>query len=98
MITVHFLLALIVLFVLDAATTVYILKRGGEELNGPLAWLMGEIGVKEALIVVKVVAFGAIAYVAEGVPNGVRIAILGGYVLLVGWNLYQVFELKREQS
>ncbi len=45
---------LVLLQLLDIYTTHRILECGGRELNKPLAWLMGRLGVVPGLLVVKV--------------------------------------------
>lgn len=90
-----FLLLLAVLFAADAWSTYYILKRGGRELNKPLAWLMGRIGVQQALGVTKVAAFLLVAYYVEQVTPNLQIALLALYVAVVANNLKHVVRIRR---
>ncbi len=53
---------LILLQLLDIYTTQRILSRGGRELNKPLAWLMGRLGILPALLVVKVPVMAAMLW------------------------------------
>ena len=55
--------------VVDVALTVAILKRGGQELNPLLAWLMKALGsVAGALLAVKVAVLALVAIFYAHVP------------------------------
>jgi hypothetical protein len=71
------LLAIIILLqVLDAATTLSILKLGGRELNPMLKWLMDRLGVVPALAVSKLVLVGGVAVVAMLAENTPALKVL----------------------
>jgi hypothetical protein len=68
--TLALLILVIALQIVDVVTTVIILRRGGRELNPVLNWLMGKVGVLNALLAVKAVLIAVllIAYSA-GFPG-----------------------------
>lgn len=92
-----FLAALAALFIVDAACTAFILKRGGVELNRLLARLMDRVGVQEALAMSKAAAFAVVAWGVAEISQAWRAAILAAYVLVVLWNLVQVYQLRRQR-
>ncbi len=55
--------------VLDAATTWEAIRRGGFEANRMLRWLMGELGVEEALAVWTIAAIGLGLLLAVGIQR-----------------------------
>lgn len=80
-----FLLVLAALFLLDAVSTTYLLNRGYTEKNPLLSWAMKEIGRDEALALFKVVAFVAIASLAE-LHYSLQIFALSISCIVVAWN------------
>ncbi|MHB8388032.1 MAG: DUF5658 family protein [Acidobacteriaceae bacterium] len=90
--TINFLVALAVLFALDAWSTSYMLLFGGRELNPLLAKLMAGMGTDAALALVKGVSYAAIAWFAwhDQIAPIYEKLILAGYIVVVGRNLYLV--------
>lgn len=89
-----FVLAMAALFALDVATTLYVLGRGGRELNPLLAWLIARLGPRTALLGTKAIALALLAfYAAEGAPL-LRAALVGAYALLLLWNARAVLRAR----
>jgi len=75
---------------LDFYLTWDILSRGGSELNPFVRWFMQKFGVKTGLIISRfVVLFFALTVMAYS-PKLITI-LVGGYFIVVCWNLYQRF-------
>lgn len=91
-----FLTLLATAFALDAWSTVYVIKHGGREANPILASLMRRLGTQGALVVVKVGAFGIVAYNVAAIGQPYRIAILLGYGAVMVWNLRLAVRLRRQ--
>lgn len=91
-----FLAALVVLFALDVASTLYFLRLGIAEANPLISGLMKRWGPRTALFIVKVVALAVIAYVADDLLLWQRFVILAGYVGLIEWNLYRIYTVRRK--
>jgi hypothetical protein len=84
----------IVLQLIDMATTMHILGRGGYEANPVMDKLFKLVGVKAGLTI-KVAWVSAIALILlHYEPIGVVILALM-YIAVVAWNLYQVFYVMR---
>ena len=89
------IVALLFLFILlqiaDCLTTVHILKQGGREANPVLAWLFDKVGMIPSLVVMKLLAIGAVTWAwNEWITLGVTVWYLG----VVGWNSYQIWKTK----
>jgi len=89
------LIAIAVLFAADAATTVWILKHGGRELNPALARLMGGIGTQEALAVAKLATFAALLLWREAIPIETLAVLAAVYVAALAWNVRVMLKLRR---
>jgi hypothetical protein len=98
----HYLLlaAIVLLQIADAATTIYILERGGVELNPIMRRLMGEAGVRHALAI-KILFVAAIsAWVMFMHPRHATVALSAiaiAYMLIVCFNLVSVVRIRRGQ-
>lgn len=96
-----FLGVLAVLLALDALSTVYALTRfrsgpvRAVERNGPLAWLMGAVGVRAALVLVKVACFVLAVLLIAEISTAWRWAIVAVYVAVVINNAVQIYRLRR---
>lgn len=92
---------LVLLQLLDIYTTHRILAAGGRELNKPLAWLMGRLGVLPALLVVKVPVMAAMLWACWHVAEPWGLIGLGvccvSYIGVVGHNFHQLWLMTREQ-
>lgn len=87
----QFLVALGILFLADALTTIYVIKhQGGREMNPGISRLMAEMGVNEALFAMKSACFGVIAWQVDALPDTVRWSGIAFYVGLVAWNIVQI--------
>ncbi len=88
---IHWLL--IILSVLDVATTVYALRNrsGVTEGNPVMAAAMGKLGITPALVILKVVALGALFYLVpvQGNEEGYWAAV-AVMVAVVLNNLYAI--------
>ena len=87
------IVALLFLFILlqiaDSLTTVHILKQGGREANPVLAWLFDKVGMIPSLVVMKLLAIGAVTWAwDEWLTFGLTVAYMG----VVGWNSYQIYK------
>lgn len=75
--------------VLDAITTVKVLKLGGKELNPLMARMMGMVGVIPALVIMKAAmlyfTFTNLGIVILYLPLFVAV-----YIGVCAWNLYQI--------
>lgn len=87
--------ALVIAQVLDAYTTIEALKRPGNyEANPALKWLMDKIGVKEALLLVKVAScaivwLGVLSIMEQGYPRlgyGLLAGAIAAYALVAYQN------------
>jgi hypothetical protein len=85
------LVVLALLQVGDGLTTYCILSRGGRELNPVMAKIFAIVGIIPGLILkgVAVVIVGYFCGQASIVP---LLIIISGYILVVLWNLYQIFK------
>lgn len=76
--------------VADAATTLAILSGGGRELNPVVAFLIDLFGAETALI-----AKGSlIVWLCYGADVQSQCWVIGIYVLVVVWNLYQLKKIR----
>ncbi len=93
---IHWLL--IILSVLDVATTVYALRNrtGVAEGNPVMAAAMGKLGITPALVLLKVVALGALFWLVpvEGNEQGYWAAV-AVMVAVVLNNLYAIKRTKK---
>ena len=83
------LFLLIALQVADAFLTVKILKDGGQELNPVMRWVMGKLGVVNALAAVKT---PFVLLVAAVWNETLTFWVCVLYIGVVGWNTYQVLK------
>ena len=87
------IVALLFIFILlqiaDSLTTVHILKNGGREANPLLAWLFNKVGMIPSLVVMKLLAIGAVTWAwNEWLTLGLDIIYFG----VVSWNSYQIYK------
>lgn len=82
------LYGLIALQVFDLLTTLYLLKRGGSELNPILSKLQGLLGRDGAIVAAKAALIGALLYFP--IPDWALIASTALYVVVVLHNLRQI--------
>ena len=89
------IVALLFLFILlqiaDCLTTVHILKQGGREANPLLAWLFDKVGMIPSLVVMKLLAIGAVAWAWNIYATLAGIMI---YICVIAWNSYQIWKTK----
>ena len=90
-----FLLAMGALFALDVATTLYVLAKGGQEINPLVAKLIAGLGPRTALLGVKVLAFLALLYCTPYLAAPWRYGIVAGYVVLVLSNTREAWRASR---
>lgn len=81
--------AYVILHLADLITTYIGLSRGFKELNPFLRNLMNRVGVLQALLLIKIPTLAITFYVAYSFP-WILIPLVIGYVILIGWNLYQL--------
>lgn len=91
------LVALGVLQLIDAGTTVEIIKRGGKEMNPLLDKLMKKVGVIQALIVVKAAVIAFLYFIGPEVSPQILAIALFLYIAVVGNNLYQLRKFKSKK-
>jgi len=89
------IVALLFIFILlqiaDSLTTVHILKQGGREANPALAWLFDKVGMIPSLVVMKLLAIGAVTWAWN---LWITVALCVFYMGVVGWNSYQIWKTK----
>ena len=82
--TLHLFIALVLLNIIDAVTTLAILHSGGREMNPYVDRIMRAIGVIPALLLTKVVPLAGLAYFISDVPVwllGVLVVFYVGVVI-----------------
>ena len=96
------IVALLFIFILlqiaDCFTTIYILGKGGKELNPVLAKIFDTVGVWQGLLIMKFFAISIVLVGTKLLPVEVSYWLLGlGIVLYTGvvsWNGYQIYKTK----
>lgn len=91
------LVALGFLQLVDAGTTVAILKKGGKEMNPLLDKFMKKIGAVPALVVVKAAILAFLYFIGPAVSPQILVIALLGYVAVIGNNLYQLKKFKSKK-
>ena len=88
----NWLYILFALQVADIATTIYVLNRGGRELNPVLNKLFVRYGARPVLLVMKIGFIALVYWLADyGYLPLYGVQILAGfYALLIAWNVYQI--------
>lgn len=87
-------------FLLDCLTTFFIIrKRGGKELNPVMRWAIGELGLEEALAIIKflvlvVVWFLTVGGWFEGSDVKWLYYLHVMYAFIVSWNVYQILKTR----
>jgi len=87
----NYLYTLIVLQVLDALTTYWIIRKGGHEMNPVLIWLAEKLkrvtNAKWAWLVIAKLSVAGMAVAAfPYMDEWLKLALCGFYVLVVVWN------------
>lgn len=92
MTTLYVLFALLVfLQVVDAWSTITLLRRGGRELNAVMAYAMGCVGRDRAVLLMKL-AVVCIGWALLKQPEGVYYlaALVIGYAMVCAWNIKEM--------
>lgn len=90
-----FLILLTLIFVVDNAMVIYILKNGGFEWNPGMRFLQKHLGVNEALIAVKAALFGVAMY-SLPLTEMQMIWALVSWVPFLAWNAVQIVKLQKD--
>ena len=88
--TMYLLYALLILQVLDAATTIMILQDSGVELNPITSWLYKKLGPVPGLVVVKGVPISVFIYFGDVFPAPLIVALISLYGWVCWHNITQV--------
>ena len=92
------IIALIVLTVWDILTTLYILRKGGKELNPVLSRLFAQFGPEPVLIAIKVAMVAFLWWASK--TGWIQDSMLGGICLLYALvgisNGYQAYKSSRQ--
>lgn len=94
------IVALLFIFILlqiaDCLTTIYILGKGGNEVNPMMNWLFTKIGMRETLVIIKSGVVALLLVVTKLAPEvSALMALLVCNVIylgVVGWNSYQIWK------
>lgn len=84
----------VVLQLLDALTTLHILKMGGKELNPIMNWLFKVFGTPTNAFIVKVFVVSIIGVFLTVLAPKMLIFVIDVYALVILWNVYQIYKLK----
>lgn len=84
---------LAVLQVLDIASTILVLAKGGMELNPIALFFMATLGIVPGLIALKAIVFGLILVGCSQVHLKTIWILNYVYVFVVGWNLYTFYTM-----
>ena len=89
------IVALLFIFILlqiaDSLTTVHILKNGGREANPFMNWLFDKVGMIPSLVVMKLLAIGAVTWAWN---EWITLSVTLFYTGIVSWNGYQIYKTK----
>lgn len=89
-------LLIVILQIIDIATTIHILNSGGVELNGFMKGLMDKLGVVPALVIGKAAFLAILSYLLitlEGFAfeaNLMLVLIIVWYILVVSFNIRNI--------
>ena len=87
------ILALLLLFVFlqtaDVYTTHKLLSNGGTELNPFMRWLMNQLGILQALILMKLITVGLVISLFN---ETLTFWLCMMYICVVGWNTYNLLK------
>lgn len=90
------ILALILLQVADAISTILVLRSGGREKNPIIAWCMGKIGVIPALLATKIPLTAAAVWALQ--QHSIATYVFAPVLALYAWAVWNNFRVYRKLS